>query len=450
MSDTSVLGSVPFLVIIKPRTALAFARLSRATTTIRYGPHPSQTTHLYEPDQRQQQPQKRRRRRRRGLVFFVVSRSKRARFCLFGSLFVLRSLSTTTTTTNISPLSTYVSTTDHSSSFLSTDERTIHLFIHPRLHFVVVVVSPLFTKHGGAWGSGRPWMYRLVALPFLRIGVAVAIVGYRVYPDAEVTGQVDDLEAALREIRRRRPDLLTKPPPAPGNKGAQFDDDDDNDDDWLGVSLVGHSSGAHVALLLLVSSVERALKHKHNHNHVDDEKGNDDDDSPPLPLASTLFDSFVGLSGPYHVPHHYDYEAARGVEEISPMKAACGHAPESLLENSPAVRLARVLAEHGDDDDARAATILRSSLPPALLLVHGVEDGTVPFTNTAETARALRSCGVDGVDELYLGKTTHVDTVLHLMRDEGRTRDGVLEWLSLGARTRTRSSRTSFSSRSGL
>ena len=407
-----------------------------------------------------------------------MSRSKRARFCLFGSLFVLRSLSTTTTTTNISPLSTYVSTTDHSCSFLSTDERTIHLFIHPRLHFVVVVVSSLFTKHGGAWGSGRPWMYRLVgecgssplagaltsprstltstsrvplaALPFLRIGVAVAIVGYRVYPDAEVTGQVDDLEAALREIRRRRPDLLTKPPPAPGNKGAQFDDDNDNDDNWLGVSLVGHSSGAHVALLLLVSSVERALKHKHNHNHVDDEKGNDDDDSPPLPLASTLFDSFVGLSGPYYVPHHYDYEAARGVEEISPMKAACGHAPESLLENSPAVRLARVLAEHGDDDDARAATILRSSLPPALLLVHGVEDGTVPFTNTAETARALRSCGVDGVDELYLGKTTHVDTVLHLMRDEGRTRDGVLEWLSLGARTRTRSSRTSFSSRSGL
>ena len=37
----------------------------------------------------------------------------------------------------------------------------------------------IFFVHGGAWGSGLPWMYRLVASSFLEEGMNVAIIGYR-------------------------------------------------------------------------------------------------------------------------------------------------------------------------------------------------------------------------------------------------------------------------------
>lgn len=43
----------------------------------------------------------------------------------------------------------------------------------------VTVRGTVFFVHGGAWGSGMPWMYRLVAPTFLRLNFAVVIVGYR-------------------------------------------------------------------------------------------------------------------------------------------------------------------------------------------------------------------------------------------------------------------------------
>ena len=67
----------------------------------------------------------------------------------------------------------------------------------------------LFFVHGGAWGSGLPWMYRLVAAPFLEdLNMAVAIVGYRTFPDADVPGQVQDLERAADLLYRERRDLF--------------------------------------------------------------------------------------------------------------------------------------------------------------------------------------------------------------------------------------------------
>ncbi|CAM9625020.1 unnamed protein product [Choristocarpus tenellus] len=44
--------------------------------------------------------------------------------------------------------------------------------------------------HGGAWGSGCTWMYRLIADRLCSKGYSVALIGYRVYPDAEVGDQV--------------------------------------------------------------------------------------------------------------------------------------------------------------------------------------------------------------------------------------------------------------------
>jgi hypothetical protein len=85
----------------------------------------------------------------------------------------------------------------------------------------VRVRGMVFFVHGGAWGSGKPWFYRLVTKPFLEMGLAVAIVGYRVYPlcgsprknDADRGGvrtQVDDLEAAFGKLTQEYPEWCDK------------------------------------------------------------------------------------------------------------------------------------------------------------------------------------------------------------------------------------------------
>ena len=48
--------------------------------------------------------------------------------------------------------------------------------------------------HGGAWLSGRPWMYRLMANTILKQGFDLALVGYTVY-----SGKTDNSIVGLTE-----------------------------------------------------------------------------------------------------------------------------------------------------------------------------------------------------------------------------------------------------------
>jgi acetyl esterase/lipase len=247
--------------------------------------------------------------------------------------------------------------------------------------------------HGGAWGSGLPWMYRLIALSFLKLGMTVAILGYRTYPDAQVGGQVDDLERAILFLSKQFPEFCTQMPDNPGH---------------LGTSLMGHSSGAHIALLMLVERARQRIQ-----------------TGATFPLE---FDSFIGMSGPYDISHHFDYEAARGVEEFSPMKPANGFSRKAFHQHSPAL----LWMQHLTDISERS-TCIQNHFPP-LLLVHGINDSTVPFTATAEAARILRSSGVLRLDEVYVAKIGHQDTVMEIMMG-GKTCDAVLDWLQQNAFT---------------
>jgi predicted esterase len=65
---------------------------------------------------------------------------------------------------------------------------------------------------------------------------------------------------------------------------------------------------------------------------------------------------------------------------------------------------------------------------PQMVLVHGIEDDTVPFTATAEAARVLRTCGVTKCQEIYVAATGHQDTVMQIMLG-GRTREAVVDWI---------------------
>jgi len=100
------------------------------------------------------------------------------------------------------------------------------------------------------------------------------------------------------------------------------------------------------------------------------------------------------LSGVYDISHHFDYEAGRGVEELSPMKPACGYTRNAFDHFSPALKLQTLLSRRiaGEYMHQQGKTInvdeIIFKLMPDMLLVHvgvenafhGVENAIVPFT----------------------------------------------------------------------
>jgi pimeloyl-ACP methyl ester carboxylesterase len=294
----------------------------------------------------------------------------------------------------------------------------------------------VFFVHGGAWGSGQPWFYRLVASPFLRLGLAVAIVGYRVYPlSSTVQEQVDDLQMAFETLQETYPEWCSTASTIPDRH-----DENNNmnmlqtNDQHFGTIVMGHSSGAHIALLWIVDRIKKKLKQQQQQQK----------NQCSNTQSGVAITTFVGISGPYNIDHHFDYEAARGVEEISPLKAANGYTRTEFLRNSPIWRLQDALkgknevsllrnndGSGGNDsqnDDSCCIACLQDFFPPHSLLIHGMEDDTVPFTATSEAARGLRACGVTGCDECYVPQTGHQDAVVHLMLG-GRVQNSIVKWL---------------------
>jgi acetyl esterase/lipase len=226
--------------------------------------------------------------------------------------------------------------------------------------------------HGGAWGSGLPVFYRLMAYPFLKNGIhAVAFVGYRTYPTGNVEEQQKDVISSLAKLQES------------GYINSQTH-----------VTLMGHSSGTHISAMALLKNQELQKR----------------------------INSFVALSGVYEIPRHYVYEKSRGVERFSPMAmaAACGNlsSPGSVLsqwkKQSPTW-----LLENGG---------MLESFPETLIL-HGQNDTTVPVESPqrfyASLQRNTNSCIGLTMEVLPLG---HADVITQIMFG-GITRDSVLNWL---------------------
>lgn len=221
--------------------------------------------------------------------------------------------------------------------------------------------------HGGAWGSGSPWMYRLVARPFLDKDMVVAVLGYRTWPDASVEGQVQDIHGGLQKFQQMHPQLTKE----------------------CGVTLIGHSTGAHIGLMYCLSDAHFNTANIH---------------------------SFVGMSGVYCIPSHHEFETGRGVQEISALKPACGYTVDRWVKNSPTQLV----------QGSVAAT--KGALPQMLLL-HGGLDTTVPYKSTLDFASALHTSGEPNkCSPVVLPTVEHAETILQLMMG-GETRDIVMDWL---------------------
>jgi len=353
LSDMAVTSSVPCMGIVNPRAAMNFLFLTKHMIQLDYGfGHPSQKIHLFLP-------------------------------------------SSPESPGDINGISASSSDNNH------VNEKSVKGLV--------------FFVHGGAWGSGCAWMYRLVALPFVKANIAVAIVGYRTYPDGNVQDQVDDLYSAARMLQMKYPHLWQRRGDSKRNEQKE-EISRGSSQSSFGVCLMGHSSGAHISMLLMVQQVEKKVMNLMSGSQGD--KGNDD---------TISFDSFIGLSGVYNIQHHFDYEAGRGVEEISPMKPACGYTREAFDYYSPALRIHRLTKMYNDSTGINADSIMSELIPP-VLLVHGMDDETVPFTSTSEAARIMRSCGAQYCSEYYLSETGHTDVIMHFMMG-GRSKDAVMRWL---------------------
>ncbi len=85
--------------------------------------------------------------------------------------------------------------------------------------------------YGGSWQSGSKADYLFVAAALARRGILVAVPDYRVYPEIQYPGFVEDGAAAVAYVRRAAPSWGGDP-----NR----------------VFVVGHSAGAYIAMMLAI------------------------------------------------------------------------------------------------------------------------------------------------------------------------------------------------------
>jgi acetyl esterase/lipase len=239
--------------------------------------------------------------------------------------------------------------------------------------------------HGGAWGSGKPWMYRLAAAGLAKHALGarlIALVEYPVYPSASIPQQRDCVCAAVRFVKEHAQTWLqsqtwTGTGTGSGPRGTLP----------LGrVVLCGHSSGANISALALLLAAHEGY---------------------------CLADAFIGLSGVYDVGKHFEYERSRGVHLISPMGGAAGfgrlgQGQAQIWECSPTSLLRQWALD---------CPKVSAFFPQTSLLLHGADDSTVPLTSTLEFARELQRAGV--AVRTAFPRVGHVHPIVELMSPPG-------------------------------
>lgn len=237
--------------------------------------------------------------------------------------------------------------------------------------------------------SGFPAIYRLTAGPFLEQKMDVAFLGYRTYPDGNIPDQSEDIIAALSKLEQE------------GLIDSQTD-----------ITLMGHSSGAHISAVALLSS--QGFRQR--------------------------IGSFVAMSGVYDVPKHYLYEKTRGVERFSPMAVATISSDEEEQSSSSFDRTQRSLLQEWKS--LSPTLLLRqqqsdgsSSLVdffPDTLILHGQNDTTVPMESSVRLWEALQSSASqetnNRIDLAILPEVEHAEVITQIMFD-GITKDTVLNWM---------------------
>eukprot|EP01032_Pedospumella_encystans_P012631 gene12631-14600_t len=254
--------------------------------------------------------------------------------------------------------------------------------------------------HGGAWGCGQLWQYRLVANGLGNIigATSVVLIGYPTYPTAGILQQRDCITEAVRFIRQDPAmlKLLQINRTTPDTADMNYDAKDvyvpyGNSIDTM--VLCGHSSGANICALSLLDSCHTTTA---AHSAITN-------DTAP---SKHHVDVFVGLCGPYDIVKHYLFEERRGVHVVSPMTAAAG-GKAGLPQCSPTL-LAELLFNNKSTSSRDTDTAVLSM--PHTVLLHGEKDATVPVASSADYAAALSKLNIS--NELVITKSDHMEPLL--------------------------------------
>jgi acetyl esterase/lipase len=227
--------------------------------------------------------------------------------------------------------------------YASPGGRNLHLDLYlPEVPPGSVAPCVLFV-HGGSWKSGKKSDVRFYAVRYAARGYATATVEYRLSGEAVFPAALEDLRSAVRFLRDHAPDY-----------GIAADS----------LALVGHSAGAHLALLAAYA--------------------------PDAAGKSAGVSAVVDFYGPADLttPFASSHPVVRAFLGTS-------------YRDSPAVYEAASPLRH-----------VRSGLPPTLIF-HGTIDGTVPVAQSESLFLALGAAGV----EAYLDR---VEGWPHAMDVEAR------------------------------
>ena len=195
--------------------------------------------------------------------------------------------------------------------------------------------------HGGRWSYGDKSDYRFVGAALAELGCVAVLPNYRHYPEVKLPGFMQDAARAARWAETHAADYGVEP---------------------QRLYLMGHSAGAHMAVLVALDLRYVAAI-----------------GAPPANIAGV-----IGLSGPY------DFLPLREAD----VKDMFG--PPPLYP------------------DSQPINFVRAGAPP-MLLVHGLRDNVVWPRNAVNLSAALQARGVPVTLKLY-PRLTHSDTVAVLSR----------------------------------
>ena len=258
----------------------------------------------------------------------------------------------------------------------------------------------LLFVHGGAWGSGKPWMYRLVAEGIanrMRPCSKIILLGYPLFPKTFIDDQVLCCRKALLYIHGHRNEL-----------GIGINEK---------IVLCGHSSGANVCALSVCSESD-----SNDNNH----------------FSNHLCHSLLLMSGVFDIEKHYSWEASRGLHLISPMGAAA-RSFSRFWESSPTIRFknnsnnsnsnnssnnsSNNNSNNNSNSNNNNVSIGEKKNTFVIALIHAVDDDTVPFSSSEELATVLKARGHQ-VLTLY-PKGSHMDPLMWMMEDNSITNDEI-------------------------
>jgi acetyl esterase/lipase len=239
--------------------------------------------------------------------------------------------------------------------------------------------------HGGAWGCGRSWHYRMVANGLgVKLGVtSVVVVGYPTYPLSSILGESECVAEAVKFIQNNDQvrQLITGDPASTMWDASKHS-----------IVLSGHSSGANICALALLNNVDATPA-----------EGNSGTGSNVIRTTALNVDTFISLAGVFDIGKHYLFESNRGVQLISPMcAAACGRKCFGMCSPTTIARgMLRRLSRNttqvnatGVNRDETAAGAMRVGLP-RMVLIHGRKDAVVPHSSSEEFCAALKALGCE-------------------------------------------------------